>query len=85
MAIPRHPIGKFAMQMEDRLVEKDDPAGTRGWRTASPEELVGSLHLAAGRLSMSTANKDNEEMIKYATDVANYAMMMRDVIEGGTE
>lgn len=70
---PREPLAWFARVMEKCLRENDHKPG---WQSDTLEELLERLEeevdeLKSGRLS-------NEDVIREAADVANFAMMIAD-------
>lgn len=74
----RPELEHFARIMEGRLKENDDKLG---WKEDTPHSLFGLLAKKAGELCAAISNKDPETTIRKAADVANYAMMIADVVD----
>lgn len=76
----REPVRWFAGQMEQTLKENDYKSG---WRTCDPLWLLTRLddeitELRAAIRSQPQGKSTREEVIREATDVANFAMMIAD-------
>jgi hypothetical protein len=72
----------FALLMEQRLREKDAERGGNSWKNASAKEIV--IPTTAKALHLDNVVRDvyhlNLSPIKHAVDLANYAMMIADVV-----
>lgn len=65
----------FSELMEETL-KKNDYKG--GWENCDVEYLLQRLELELDELTIATLNGNNEDVIREATDVANFAMMVAD-------
>lgn len=83
---PRGPVKRFALEMERRL-RANDHKGDTGWREESDAWLFEALQLEVKELEKAIdvymPNKRRcRQIIHEAADVANFAMMIADVIDG---
>lgn len=69
----------FAKEMDKRIKENDEYRGAYGWYSTSSLELYEGLQKNAKELgALLEMNRDDEEIVKTAADLANYAMMLVD-------
>jgi len=72
---PRPELEWFARRMEDKLFQKDFKGG---WQKETYMSLLRGMMLEIVELTEAITEKDSNEIIDEAVDVANYAMMMAD-------
>ena len=77
-AQPRPAVQKFAEQMEKVLQEHEDKGG---WDQMNPFDLLPTLKQQVCDLEEAMDDGADDQAIKEATDVANYAMMIADIIK----
>ena len=75
--IPRASVTWFAAEMERQLAENDWKGG---WEHCSLWELYQRLLEEAGELAGVLSGYSNGSVIDEAADVANYAMMIADIL-----
>lgn len=76
----RPALQEFAQKMERELQKHDATRGQMGWRDESPTWLLDRLHEELVELDMAMDSGTDEEVEKETIDVANFAMMLADVI-----
>lgn len=73
----------IAMLMEQRLRDKDEDKGVTGWKKCATFTLATTALAKASAMHVSSTWLAKEtEVIKHAVDVANYCMMLVDVLDG---
>jgi NTP pyrophosphatase (non-canonical NTP hydrolase) len=73
-------VQEFAEAMERKLRTNDGERGNRGWSGYSPEWLTGRLVDEVEELELAVRNESSEAAAREAIDVANFAMMIHDVL-----
>jgi len=73
----RDEVKQFAEQMEDRLKDNDWKGG---WEDCSPMWLAEKLLNEAIELNTALLEKNTNKIAHETADVANYAMMIADVV-----
>jgi len=78
----RHSIMMFSTNMEEKLRVHDEDKGLAGWIDMDPKKLLELLMGEVLELSdvMIGTEWDNQKIINECADVANYAMMITDII-----
>lgn len=71
-------VDRFAALMETTLRENDHKLG---WQDMTPSELFYSLTEEVTELAKALMDRGNDDIIKEATDVANFAMMIVDTLK----
>lgn len=76
----RPAVAKFALEMENRLREKDAKYGGNSWETL--DSALGLILPATNkfRLLIQSVIMKGPDVLKFAVDTANYLMMLLDVI-----
>ena len=77
---PRSEVVRFSRQMERTLRLHDHK---RHWRTLMPYQLQHRLEREVEELDAALDGTDRKAVVRECTDVANYAMMIADLV-GGT-
>ena len=77
-AQPRPQVQRFAEQMEKVLKENDHKGG---WDNMHPLELLNRMKEETTKLADALENGFEDASIKETTDVANFAMMIFDVVK----
>ena len=77
---PRLPVAAFALLMEMKLRRHDATRGTSGWINESPDWLLSRLVEEVGELAKAIREGHHRKTVSEATDVANFAMMIVDVL-----
>ena len=81
----RPQVAAFAQLMEQKLRKHDDDRGTRGWSSMTPMDLCWRLDREVDELKHSLcclgAGSDLSDVAGECADVANFAMMIIDVLE----
>ncbi len=78
----RPELAAFAEAMEETLRRNDHKGGSAAWRRKSVEELLDRLSFGARELDRAYQYHEGLEVMQRETaGVANYAMMIWDVLE----
>lgn len=72
----------FAELMEQRLSENRHKGGRDGWEKTWVMELFSSLRDESNELAIAIEVGNSKEIVRECADVANYAMMIADVVGG---
>lgn len=70
---------EFAEEMEKRLREKDNEHNGNSWHKLKSPELI--INLLNDKMAIVNNSKNVTDLKKILIDVANYAMMAKDIIE----
>lgn len=76
----RPELENFVAIMEARLATHDAERGPASWKGEDPSYLWGLLHNAHVHLANAIDAGEHDEALKKAADVANFAMMIADVL-----
>lgn len=79
----RHCIMEFACNMEEKLRIHDENKGRAGWVDMKPKKLLELLMGEILELSdvMIDPKYDSQKAISECADIANYSMMIVDIIK----
>ena len=69
----------FALLMEQRLRDKDEYKGQRGWQDKMPVDLTVNVTSAARRIEQALFPYKGAQSVKALLDMANHCMMLADV------
>jgi NTP pyrophosphatase (non-canonical NTP hydrolase) len=78
----RPEVAAFALRMEAKLRENDGKPGKRGWKLASPWQLLDRLREETVELEQAMyppVKRSQTQVADEAADVGNFAMMIADV------
>lgn len=70
----------FASQMEAKLKKNRHKGDQEGWRDCGVSYLMERLHGEFEELTRALSSTDKEDIIAECADVANFAMMIADII-----
>lgn len=76
----REEVQWFAERMEGRLAKFDQTCGEDGWKNDDYDFFLGRIDETKHDLAIAIKQGDGNLAIKEATDLANFAMMVADIV-----